>query len=84
MAQQYVRRHDGLASGTTAPPVLSLPSHAPQLLGDELEFFQMHSLDFMWQDEELGDFRVWSDEMDQLDQAQVRRKSHTCLQNLMP
>ena len=84
MAQQYVRRYDGLASGTSAPPVLSLPSHAPQPLGDELEFFQMDSLDFMWQDEELGDFRVWSDEMDQLDQAQVRRKSHNCLQNLMP
>jgi hypothetical protein len=65
MAQQYVRRYDGPAIGTTAPPVLSLPSHATQSLGDELELFQMDSLDYMWPGEEFDTFPVWSDEIDQ-------------------
>jgi hypothetical protein len=80
MAQQYVHRYDGPASGTTAPPVLSLPSHAPQVLDDELEFFQMDSFDYMWQGEEFDTFPVWSDEMEQ---ELVRRKSRLCLQQLL-
>jgi len=62
MAQQYGRRYDGLASGTMAPPVLSLPSHASQALEDE-PFFQMDSLEYMWQGEGFDPF--WSDEIDQ-------------------
>jgi hypothetical protein len=65
MAQQYIRRYDVLGTKTTAPPVLSLPSQAPQALDNELEFFQMDSLDFMWQDEDFDTFPVWSDEIDQ-------------------
>jgi hypothetical protein len=45
--------------------VLSLPSHATQSLGEELEFFQMDSLDYMWPGEEFDTFPVWSDEIDQ-------------------
>jgi hypothetical protein len=65
MAQQYIRRYDALGAKTTAPPVLSLPSQAPRALGNEPEFFQMDSLDFMWQGEDFDLFPVWSDEVDQ-------------------
>jgi hypothetical protein len=72
MAQQYIRRYDALGAKTTAPPVLSLPSQAPQAMDNEPEFFQMDSLDFMWQGEGFDPFPVWSDE---IDQGQVLRMS---------
>jgi hypothetical protein len=73
MAQQYIRRRDGPANGTMAPPVLSLPSHAPHALDDEPELFQMDSFDFMWQGEDFDTFPVWSDEMDQEQVCRVVR-----------
>jgi len=76
MTQQYTRRCDGFASGTMAPPVLSLQSHAPQASDDE-PFFQMDSLDFMWEGEDFGPFPVWSDE---IDQGQVCFKSRSGVQ----
>lgn len=64
MAHQYVRRYDGPPSGGMAPPVLSLPSHAPQDFEDDHELFQMDSRDIILQSEEFDRFPVWLDEID--------------------